>query len=289
MGINSWDKPWLNPKFLAGSTVLFLVISFGLFGSLFWNTDLAFVGRAPLDLPPAWAEGGSMEHPLGTESNGRDMLAQLILAVPSSLLVGLIASSLGLIVGIILGSQPGYLGGMVDNIIRLLSDSVVTIPALAVLIVITSYISMETTTPMAFMLALFAWPRPTRLIRAQILSLKERGYIKIAKLSGVSSSHIMFKEMMPNMLPWLAASFTGGVSGAILGATGLEALGLGPTRVPSLGMIISHSTTSSALVRGMYWWWFPSIIILVLIFFSLFLVTMGLDEIANPRLRRFRK
>lgn len=97
----------------------------------------------------------------------------------------------------------------------------------------------------------------------------------------------MLTEMVPNMLPWLAASLTGGISGAILGATGLEALGLGPTRVPSLGTIINYALRSSALVRGMVWWWLPPIIVLVIIFTAFFLMTIGLDEIANPRLRGY--
>ena len=134
-------------------------------------------------------------------------------------------------------------------------------------------------------------PRAVRLarthpvVRSQVLTLRERGYVRMAMLSGASALEIMFVEMLPNMLPWLAASFTGGISGAILGATGLEALGLGPTRVPSLGMIINYATTASALLRGMVWWWFPPIVMLMLIFTGFFLITIGLDEIANPRLR----
>ena len=141
---------------------------------------------------------------------------------------------------------------------------------------------------MALILALFAWPGPTRLVRSQVLTLRERGYVKMAQLSNVSSIEIMLVEMVPNMLPWLAASLTGGISGAILAATGLEALGLGPTRVPSLGLIINNALTSSALVRGMAWWWLPPIIILIIIFTGFFLMTIGLDEVANPRLRGFK-
>ena len=136
-------------------------------------------------------------------------------------------------------------------------------------------------------LALFAWPGPTRLVRSQVLTLRERGYVRMALLSNVPPLEIMLVEMVPNMLPWLAASLTGGISGAILGATGLEALGLGPTRVPSLGMIINYALTSSALVRGMVWWWLPPIIALIIIFTGFFLMTVGLDEIANPRLRGY--
>ncbi len=285
--MNVWDNPWLNTKFVIGSSIILIVLLFGLLGPLFWDTDLAFTASSPLNLPPMWMEGGSSEHPLGTESNGRDMLAQLIVGIPASLKVGFLAASIGMGVGIILGSLAGYLGGWVDHVIRTISDSVMTIPSLMVLIAIAAYVRMPDTTVMALILALFAWPGPTRMIRSQVLTLRERGYVRMAVLSNVPPLEIMLVEMAPNMLPWLAASLTGGISGAILGATGLEALGLGPTRVPSLGMIINYALTSSALVRGMVWWWLPPIIALVIIFTGFFLMTVGLDEIANPRLRGY--
>ncbi len=286
--LNSWDNPWLNPKFVAGGMILILVVLFSVFGGQFWDTNQAYVGSSPLNLRPVW-QGGVPEHPLGTESNGRDMLAQMIVAIPSSLQVGVIAASLGLAAGLVLGSMAGYFGGGVDNVIRTISDAVVTIPALAVLIVIAAFFPMRDTTTMAFTLALFAWPGPTRIVRSQVLSLRERGYVRMAVLSGEKPFGIMFREMLPNMLPWLAASLTAGISASILGATSLEALGMGPTRVPSLGNIINQAMTSSALIRGMTWWWMPPIIALMIIFISFFLITVGLDEIANPRLREFNQ
>ena len=286
-GLNTWDSPWLNFKFLLGVAIVLLILLFGLLGPLFWDTDLAYTGAGPLNKPPVWEEGGLPEHPLGTESNGRDMLAQLILATPSSLKVGFLAAIIGMGIGMALGSVAGYVGGWWDHVIRTLSDSAITIPALVVLVVIASYVQMTDTTAMALILAAFAWPGPTRLVRSQILTLRERSYVRMAHLSGAPALEIMFVEMLPNMLPWLAASLTGGISAAILGATGLEVLGLGPTRVPSLGLIINQATTNAALVRGLVWWWLPPIIILMVIFVGFFLMTIGLDEIANPRIRQF--
>ena len=166
--INVWDNPWLNTKFIIGSTMIIFVILFGLLGPFFWDTELAYVASSPTNLPPMWQEGGTPEHPLGTESNGRDMLAQLIVGTPASLKVGFIAASIGMGVGLILGSLAGYLGGWVDHVIRTISDSVITIPSLMVLIAIATYVSMPDTTVMALILALFAWPGPTRLVRSQV-------------------------------------------------------------------------------------------------------------------------
>lgn len=227
----------------------------------------------------------SWDHPFGTESNGRDMLAVLIVGAPRSLRVGMIAAGIGMLVGVFLGFSAGFLGGWVDNVIRTIADAVITIPSLAVLIVISAYVRSVSVENMALLLALFAWPGPTRFIRAQVLTMRERGYVQMARLSGSSRFDIMFREMMPNLLPYLASSFTGNVSGAILAATGLEALGLGPTRIPTLGMTIFYAIRAAAILRGMWWWWGIPIAILVIIFSGLFLMTVGLDEIANPRLR----
>jgi peptide/nickel transport system permease protein len=156
---------------------------------------------------------------------------------------------------------------------------------LAVLLVISSYLKRVDVDTMALLLVLFAWPAPTRLIRAQVLTLRERGYVRMARLSGLSTFDIMFKEMLPNLLPYLAASLVGNISGAILAATSLEALGLGPTREPTLGMTIYYAIRGSAILQGMWWWWGFPLIVLIFMFTGLFQIATGLDEVANPRLR----
>ena len=290
--LNRWDSPWLNPKLIVGFSMVMFVVLLGVVGPLFWDVTQARVASTPLNIPPIWVKEHSAffpdpdpAHPLGSESNGRDMLALLMVAAPGSLRVGLIAAGLGMGIGIVLGFSAGLIGGWWDALVRTIADAVITIPSLAVLIVISSFVRQIDLNNMALLLALFAWPGPTRLLRAQVLSLRERGYIQMARLSGASTFDIMFKEMLPNLLPYLAASFSGNVSGNILAATGLEALGLGPTRVPTLGMTIFYSIRAASILRGMWWWWGFPILLLILIFTGLFLITVGLDEIANPRLR----
>jgi peptide/nickel transport system permease protein len=290
---NFLHSPWINVRFLVGAGFLLLIVGIKFIGPLFWDTGLAKVASAKTHMVPFWVKAdkalgfkdGSLEHPLGTEGTGRDMLAVMIVATPRSLDVGLIAALIGLLVGIILGFTAGFLGGWFDNVVRVLTDAWMTFPGLAVLIVIATYIKGIDITAMALVISLFAWPGPTRIIRSQVLSMRERGYVQMAQLSGSSTLDIMFREMMPNLLPYLAATFTGAVSGSILAATGLEILGLGPTRIPTLGMVINNALEASAILRGMWWWWSFPIVMLVLIFVSLFLMTIGLDEIANPRLR----
>ena len=292
-----WRKPtWLNGKLLAGAAIIATVVSLGLLGPFVWNVTQARVASCPLNLPPLGCDvpgpgfqPAQASHPLGTESSGRDILALIITGTPNSLLVGAIAAAIGVVVGMLLGVTAGFIGGRADAVIRVAADSVITIPSLAVLIVISSYVREVDIRSMGLLLALFAWPGPTRVIRAQVLSLRERGYVQMARLSAVPPFSIMVFELLPNLMPYLAANFTGSVSANILAATGLEALGLGPSRVPTLGMTIFYAIRGAAILRGMWWWWGLPILMLIVIFSGLFLITIGLDEVANPRLRGIRK
>ena len=291
---NQWDTPWLNTKLLSGVFIVSLIVLLGVLGRLFWDEDLALTASSPLNLPPVGFTyttlrgelDSSWDHPLGTENSGRDMLALMIIGAPNSMMIGLVAAAIGMGVGIVLGFTAGFLGGWVDDVIRLASDVTVTIPSLMVLIVIQSVMDQITVRDMAILISLFTWPSPTRLIRAQVLSMRESGYVQMARISGASTPSIMFLEMMPNLLPYLAASFIGNAAGAILAAIGLEALGLGPQRIPTLGGTIYFAIESSALLRGMWWWWGIPTLILAIIFIGLLLINLGLDEVANPRLRR---
>jgi peptide/nickel transport system permease protein len=286
--VNRWDSPWLNSKLVIGLCMVLFVFFSGIVGGLFWDLRLARVGTSPQDLPPMWLEGGDRAYPLGTENSGRDMLAVLLTGSPRSLRIGLIAATIGILIGIVLGCVAGFLGGWVDRVILTVADAWIVIPGLAVLIVISAFVRQIDSDTMAILISLFAWAFPTRLIRSQVLTLRERGYIRMARLSGVSTLRIIFQEMLPNMLPYLAASFTGNVSGAILASTGLEALGLGPTRIPTLGMTIYNANQASAVIRGEWWWWGFPLVVLAIIFNGLFLIATGLDEVANPRLRQFK-
>jgi len=173
----------------------------------------------------------------------------------------------------------------VDTVLRSFTDIMLMIPSIAILIVIASTVRVMSLESIAFIVAIFAWPHPTRNIRAQVLSLRERAFVEMAKLSGLSDLRIIFQEILPNLLPYVFAGFVGSVSGGILASIGLEMLGMEPQRIPSLGSTLYWALFHAAVMRGMWWWWGPPIVILIIIFTSLFLFNIGLDEIANPRLK----
>jgi peptide/nickel transport system permease protein len=262
-----------------GLSIVLAIVLFGLIGPLFRDTDMALMGKVPLSKPP------SLEYPLGTEALGRDMLSLVMVGAPNTFKVGLVAGGIGTLIGIALGFVTGYFRGPVDTIIRSIADIMLTIPGLAILIVIASYVRVVQLETIGLIVALFAWARPTRQIRAQVLTLRERAFVEMARLSGISDFRIIFGEIFPNLLPYIVASFVGSVSGGILASIGLELLGLGPKRIPTLGATLYWALSHSAIVRGMWWWMVPPIAVLILIFSGLFLANIGLDEFANPRLK----
>jgi peptide/nickel transport system permease protein len=138
---------------------------------------------------------------------------------------------------------------------------------------------------MALIIAVLSWPGACRAIGGQVLTLRERAFVSVARLNGMSGAKIIVLELMPNMLPYIAASFVQAVSVAILFAIGLEVLGLGPQTTNTLGMTIYWSQLNSAVIRGLIWWWLSPVVVVVLLFIGLFLTSRGLDELANPRLR----
>jgi peptide/nickel transport system permease protein len=286
-----FDNPWFNPKLMWGAGILLGIVALGLLGRLFWDPDLVFVGSGLPRVPPIGFENlrgqeGTLAHPLGTDGSGRDMLAAIVIGAPNSLFVGLLASLIGMTTGIILGFTAGFVGGRTDDIIRVLSDVMITIPPLLILVVFQSSFGDVSLTMMAFLIAGFVWQSPTRLIRAQVLSMKQSGYVQMARLSGASTPHIMFREMMPNLVPYLFGSFIANVTTSIVTAVGLEVLGLGPQRVPTLGRTIYEAINAGALIQNLWWWWGLPTILLGVMFIGLLLINLGLDEVSNPRLRR---
>ncbi len=270
-----------NPNLVLGAILVLALLGIGIIGPRFVDVANAAPTSAIPDQPP------SSDLPLGSDDQGRDMLAVLVAGVPLTLRVGFIAGTVGVLIGIVLGFASGYQGGVLDTVIRMVVDTLLTVPGLLVLIIIANSIKgVIDINLMALVVASLAWMHPTRTIRAQVLSFRERAYVQMAKLSGMTGFEIIVRELIPNLLPYLAASFVGAVAGAVLASIGLEALGLGPQNEPTIGMTIYWSIAFNALLRGLWWWWFPPIAAIVVLFTGLFLLSAGLDEIANPRKRR---
>jgi len=278
-------KTFLNlrrhPLLVAGLIIMMVLILFGPIASQLVDADGAKVGSAVPEQPP------SAEYLLGTDAVGRQLLPVMVVGTPLTLRIGLIAGAIGLGLGIVFGFLAGYFGGWVDTLIKGAADVLLTVPGLLFLVVIATTIKgAVSVNMMAFVVASLAWMWPTRTIRAQVLTLRERQFVMVARLSGMNGLEIIWRELIPNLLPYLAASFVSAVGSAILATIGLEALGLGPQNEPTLGMTIYWALYYTSILRGLWWWWGPPIAIIILTFLGLFLISLGLDQIANPKLRR---
>lgn len=272
--------PRITPQLIVGVTMLAILAFVAIIGPLTVNAELADVTGVRPRLAP------SAEYWLGSDTQGRDLWTVMMLAIPNTLKVGLIAGIVGTFIGVTLALIAGYFLGPVDSVIRIVSDSLLTVPGIAILVVIAANIEQMTVEVMALTVAALAWMFPTRTIRAQVLTIRERSYVEVARANGVGPWSLIFREIMPNLMPFIAASFVGAVAGAMLASIGLEALGLGAIQTPSLGITIYWSQEYTAVLRGMWWWWLPPVLVISYIFMALFLTSAGMDRFANPRLRR---
>jgi peptide/nickel transport system permease protein len=270
-----------NGKLVFGLVLLAIVVLFAGGGRLVWDVSKSASLSARPNLHPSWT------HPLGTDRVGRDLLAVMIVGTPKTIYVGLLAGFIGVAIGTLLALVAAYNGGIVDTLVRGIVDIGLTIPTLLVLIMLAVGLHASLTiNQMAFVVASLAWLYPTRTIRAQVLTIRERAYIQIARLSGTPGFKVIFLEIMPNLLPYLAATFVGSVSAAVLTAIGLEVIGLGSLDTITLGTTLYWVQYYAALLHGLWWWFLPPVLIIILLFVGLFSVAAGLDELANPRTRR---
>lgn len=270
-----------NRKFVIGATILLAVLVVCLVGG-------ALAGPVALrsgQFPPKLGIGGNGLAILGTTTLGQSVLVQLFQAIPNSMLVGLVAAAIGTSLGALLGLLSGYFGGKVDAVLRVLIDVFLSVPSLLFAVLIASLLKVVTVPVLAAVIGLFAWAWPARAVRAQVLSLKERPFVQVALLSGLSGWEIVWGELMPLLLPWLGANFVNAFIAAILAESGLSILGLGPQQQMTLGQMIYWALSYGALLQNMWWWWAIPVLMLISLFLALYMVHVGFDEVSNPRLR----
>lgn len=267
-----------NPKVVGGLSVVLAFLVLGLLAPLL--TDHGpneYVG--PQSQPP------SAEYWFGTTTFGQDIFLQFANGVRSTFLVGLLGGGLAAVVGMTIGFVAGYRGGLVDEILNMITNIVLVLPALAVLIVLHTYLGIDSVPRQALFIGLFSWPWVARAVRAQTFSLRNRDFVDLARLSGMRTGTIIRKEIAPNMSSYLFMTFILLFGGAVLFAASLDFIGLGPTNVVSLGLMMNNAVHWSALTLGMWWWFVPPGLGITLIVGSLYIMNVGLDEVFNPKLR----
>ncbi|WP_237841600.1 ABC transporter permease [Cellulosimicrobium cellulans] len=233
----------------------------------------------PRFLPP------STEHLLGTNHIGNDIFAQVAYGGQGSLMVGLVAGAIALVLSIVFGIVAGYRGRFTDEALSLVTNIMLVIPGLPLIIVISAYLQTRSLIIVAVILGLTAWPGAAIVLRMQAKSLRARDYVSAARVAGEKTPRIILVEIFPNLLPLLTAQFLGAVLLAILAEAGLSFLGLGPSGSITWGTILNQASANNALSLGMWWWFVPPGLLIALFGCGLALINFSLDEIINPRLR----
>ena len=271
-----------NKGMAIGSFILLMLVIFTVYGTFTADLKHAYPLSVRSKQPPSW------EYPLGTDFFGRDLYVAMVVGLRETAIIGLLAGAVGTLIGVVLGFISAYFGGWLDFSIKGICQILIPIPALLIQVIIAGSLDKRDVTiyTMAFVVVLLSWMGTTLVIRAQVLTMKERQFVSVAKLSGMGDVGIIFSEILPNLLPFIAAQFVNMCFYAVFASFFLAVLGLGPLREPLLGNTIWAAQGQSAFFNGWWWWPMAPAVALVLILGSLALINMGMDELANPRVRK---
>jgi peptide/nickel transport system permease protein len=252
---------------------------------------VAFIG--PFFVPQTLAadvkaiyQGPSWQHPLGTDSEGRDISIQMINGGQSIILVGATAALLSTLISITFGALAAYLGGVVDTAIMLVADIVLTLPQIVLLAVLATFIRLNSPWLLAAIIALLSWPTLLRAVRAQVLSLKEREYVEAARVLDLGTPRILFLEILPNMANFILMNFTIGMTGAIYAQVGLYLLGLAPLAGNNWGIMLNLAWVRGAIFfKQSLLYILAPVLAISLLQLSIVTMTRSLEDVFNPRLR----
>jgi len=228
----------------------------------------------------------SRAHLLGTDHQGRDICAQIVHGGKDIIYVAFLAAALSTLIAVTFGALTALVGGAVDSLIMTLTDIVLTIPQFPLLAVLAAFVRLNSLTLLAVLLALLGWPTLLRAVRSQVLSLKERDYVEAAVALDMGLRHIIFSEILPNMMSYIIISFTLAMTGAVYAQVGLIFLGLVPMSGQNWAVMIQLAWVRGAIFfkDSIYYIMSP---VLAIAFFQLAVVSMSrsLEEVFNPRLR----
>ncbi len=227
----------------------------------------------------------SSENWLGTDRFGRDVLSMVLAALPVSLTVAFLAGLLSTAMGVLVGFVSGYKGGRTDSVLRTVTDMLIVIPTLPLIIILAANTRSLGSVRLALVLALFSWPFAARVIRTQVMSLRERPYVELARISNVPDRSIIFGEILPNMAPFVAIGFAQASVGSAFALVGLTVIGLGPSNQVDLGRLISEALGYGVISMGKELIFVAPVFMLILLFYGLALMSQGMEEFFNPRLR----
>ncbi len=257
-----------------GAVVLMIILSF----ISPYDPNKSFV--VEMDAAP------SAEHIFGTTSRGQDLFWWLTFAVRNSLFLGVVTAIISRVIAVLVGLTAGYRGGWLDKILMSINDSFVVLPLLPILILLGFLLrDVMNLFTLAVILGLFGWPFDARLIRSQVLSLKERSFTRTAVYSGTSGFWITIHEHLPFVLPIVFATTINNILWSIGLEVTLSILGLSELTTPTLGTALFWANQHQALVAGVWWWIAAPTLVAIVLFLGLYLLFASINEYIDPRTR----
>ncbi|MEE8542048.1 MAG: ABC transporter permease [Desulfobacterales bacterium] len=271
-----------------GKIGLFLLILFSLMalGSFIPPLiDPMYQPMSGVDPEISKSTGPSLKHWLGTDFMGRDLFSQLLAGARVAFMVGVSAAFMSIFLGTLIGMIAGYMGKAIDTFLMRLADMIMVMPTLLVVLILAALFGQLNIWTIVLIIALFRWPGVSRVIRAQTLSLKQRPFIEAAKVAGASHLRIVFRHIMPNVLPLSFLYMTFRVTSAITIEASLAFLGFGDPGTVSWGMMLQWVWKTGHMFKAPYWLLPPGICI-SLITLSFYMMGRAMDEVLDPRLRK---
>ncbi len=267
-----------NRKFKICLAIVLAILFLGIIGPFFTRD------------PSEWLAGDRWEPPsfnflLGTDMAGRDVFAQLCIAIRDSLWVGTLAGALALGISILMGGVLAYKRGLVDEGANLIINIFLVLPQLVILVVLASLLAGRSLITVAMLIALFSWPWMARNIRSQILSLRERKFVDLARISGKSDFTIVVKEILPNMLAYVFLVFIMATGWAVVMESSISVIGLGPTTGFTLGKMLRLVIAWDVIRLGAWWYFVPPGLVIIMFTGTLMMLTSVIDDVLNPKVR----
>lgn len=228
----------------------------------------------------------SAEHWFGTDHQGRDIFSQIVHGGKDVIYVAAVAAFLSTFIAVTFGTLSAFAGGAVDSVIMGFTDIILTIPQFPLLAVLAAFIKLDNLTFLGIFLGLLSWPALLRAVRSQALSLKERDFVEAARALDLGAGHIIFRELVPNMMTYIVISFTLAMTAAVYTQVGLVLLGLVPVSSSNWGVMISLAWTQGAIFfRDAMWRIMMPILAIAIFQLSVITMTRSLELAFNPRLR----
>jgi len=272
-----WKVLTINKKIAIGSGIVLFFILVAIIGPFMLPYN-------PMALSPVIKAPPSAAHWLGTANSGQDVFSQVIYGTRSSIFWGFLTGLLVMVISVTIGLIGGYFGGLLDELLTLLTNIFLLIPSLALAIIAVAYFP-RTPLTIATVIISTNWCFNARILRAQTLSMRSREFVTAARACGESAWRIIFAEILPNEIGIVAAAFVSTVIFAILAWAALEFLGLGDPNSVSWGSMLYWASQSGAIFGGQWWWFLPPGLCIAVVGVGLTLINVGIDEVIDPRLR----